>query len=243
MKETTLHFAGLRIGVRYRYLLPERSPEFFAPPGAPYDFEVALTDEDLAREKEFSRREAELEGRSFSGALSSLEFSALHRRVARTLPRYNGIVFHASAVAVGDEAFVFTAKSGVGKTTHTRLWLKNVPGSFVVDGDKPVIRATEKGIFVCGTPWNGKEKLGTNRSVKLRAICHLCRGEENRIEKISLREATPFLIEQTYRSPDPAELAQTLRLIKAVGEGVSLYRLTCNMKKEAALLSFGEMTK
>ena len=36
---------------------------------------------------------------------------------------------------------VANQKGGVGKTTHTKLWLDNIPGSFVVNGDKPLIRA------------------------------------------------------------------------------------------------------
>lgn len=43
---------------------------------------------------------------------------------------------------------VANQKGGVGKTTHTKLWLDNIPGSFVVNGDKPLIRARSGGFEV-----------------------------------------------------------------------------------------------
>jgi serine kinase of HPr protein (carbohydrate metabolism regulator) len=107
-----------------------------------------------------------------------------------SLMRYNGLRIHASAVEVDGKAYLFSANSGTGKSTHTRLW-REVFGdrAVMVNDDKPFLRMTEGAVMVYGSPWNGKHGLGCNLSVPLKAVCILERGEENRIEKISAKQA------------------------------------------------------
>ena len=94
----------------------------------------------------------------------------------------------------------------------------------MVNDDKPLIRLTEDGAVVYGTPWNGKHRLGTNISVPLKAVCILERAKQNTIRAITREEAFPMLIQQSYRPLDPAA-----------------YRLGCNMDPEAAELSYNIM--
>ena len=35
---------------------------------------------------------------------------------------------------------IFYGPSGTGKTTHSRLWLENVPDSHILNGDKPFLQ-------------------------------------------------------------------------------------------------------
>lgn len=78
---------------------------------------------------------------------------------------------HASAVVVEGEAYLFSAPSGTGKSTHTALWRKLFPQSYILNDDKPVIWPTEEGITAWGTPFSGKSDLQVNRGVPLRGIC------------------------------------------------------------------------
>ena len=111
----------------------------------------------------------------------------------------------------------------------------------MVNDDKPLIRLTEDGAVVYGTPWNGKHRLGTNISVPLKAVCILERAKQNTIRAITREEAFPMLIQQSYRPLDPAALAKTLSLVDRLSRTVSLYRLGCNMDPEAAELSYNIM--
>ena len=241
MKHTTICIAGLTIGIHHIYNSINRSPSCFFGSG-PHDFEVTIREEDISAEREKVRAEYALEGLPYEEfPPSSLETTAIYRKIGQQLPRYGGVIFHGSAVAIGERAYLFTAKSGTGKTTHTNLWLKTIPGSYIVDGDKPILRLTDGGVTVCGTPWNGKEGLGTNAMVPLKAICLLERGEENRIRQITFQEALSTVIGQTYRSPNRAVLAETLKIIGRLGRQVDFYRLSCNMEDEAALVSFRGM--
>ena len=206
-------------------------------------FAVSMTQEDIDREREKSAREDELEGkpvRHFSDAY--LETLAVYRKLALSMLSYDAVVFHGSVLALDGKAYLFTARSGTGKTTHTRLWLKNIPGCHVLNGDKPLLRLREDGVFACGTPWQGKEGYGCNEILPLAAVCLLERDRDNHIAPVSFHEAFPVLIQQTHRAEEGAALVKTLSLIGRLDGCVKLYRLGCNMDDEAALVSHRGMT-
>lgn len=208
----------------------------------PGQFAVSVSQEDIAFEREKSRREAALEGliwEDFSDGY--LETLAVYRKVAVGMLDYDTFLMHGSAVCAHGEGYLFTASSGVGKTTHTRLWLDHIPGAYVVNGDKPLICLRDGQALVCGTPWAGKEAMNTNGLVPLRAICLLERGKENRIQRIGFQEVYPLLIQQTYRPAQAEPLRKTLELLKTLRERVGLYRLQCNMDPEAAWTAYRGM--
>ena len=173
---------------------------------------------------------------------SYLETLAVYRQIAEKMPTYNTILMHGSAVALDGEAYLFTAKSGTGKSTHARLW-REVFGerAVMVNDDKPLVRIGDGGATVYGTPWNGKHRLGANIAVPLKAVCLLERAEENHIERIAKSDAYPMLIRQTYRPADPVSLTKTMTLIDRLADTVGLYRLGCNMEREAAEVAYNGM--
>ena len=210
--------------------------------GAPV-FYVETTPADLVFERERSEQiGGVLPVQSEENRNKELELLAVYRRIAEQMPFRDTFLFHGSAVAVDGAAYLFTARSGTGKSTHTRLWREMLGDRAVmVNDDKPLIRLTEDGAVVYGTPWNGKHRLGTNISVPLKAVCILERAKQNTIRAITREEAFPMLIQQSYRPLDPAALAKTLSLVDRLSRTVSLYRLGCNMDPEAAELSYNIM--
>ena len=205
-------------------------------------FAVAITPERIAYEREKSIREALHEHRQpelFPEPY--LETLAVYRAIVEKLLDYDVLLMHGSAVAANGQAFLFTAPSGVGKTTHTRLWLQNVPDAFVVNGDKPLLRFRGGSVEVCGTPWSGKEGMNTNAAVPLRAICVLERGAVNKIEPLPFIDCYATLLQQSYRPTDAASLQKTMTLIRKLGEAVKLYRLKCNMDPDAAIVAYNAM--
>ena len=170
-----------------------------------------------------------------------LETLAVYRKIAEKMPEYDTFLFHGSAIAVDGKAYIFTAKSGTGKSTHARLWREMLgERAVMVNDDKPLIRVHPDGAAtVYGTPWDGKHRLSSNIAVPVRAICILERSGENHIVQITKSEALPMLIQQAYRPADPIALAKTLTLIDRVD--VRFYRLSCNMDISAAELSYNTM--
>ena len=211
--------------------------------GASPVIEVNTTQADIDLERQRYAAVAEAEGRDASASPDDyIETLAVYRQIAERSPFFNVFLFHGSALAVDGEAYIFTAKSGTGKSTHAGLW-RELLGERVVmiNDDKPLIRLTDSGAEVCGTPWNGKHRLGSNISVPVKGICLLNRGTVNSIRRITPEEAYPRMIQQTYRPADGEAMGKTLQLLDGVMSSVSLWYLECNMDLEAAEVSFGAM--
>lgn len=180
--------------------------------------------------------------RSFSE--SYLETLAVYRKIADKLLDYDTILFHGSAVAVDGVGYLFTAKSGTGKSTHTRLWREMLgERAVMINDDKPLIRVSESGIIVYGTPWDGKHRLSTNIGVPLKALCILERAAENSITGITKSDAYNILVQQVNRPSAPQKLIKTLQLIDRLAENVKLYRIGCNMNPQAAEISYKKLSE
>lgn len=212
---------------------------------APASFEVAVTPADIAYERQRSARADELEGAAVrEHAEPYLETLAVYRKLAQLLVQDDILLMHGAVVAVDGQAYLFTAKSGTGKTTHTQLWMQQFGDRAVmVNGDKPLLHITSEGVTVYGTPWDGKEHLSTNTSCPLKALCILTRSKTNHIERISKKEALPMLCQQSYRPCSPIGTQKMLALVDRLGSSVPLYRLGCNMEPEAALVAYHGMNQ
>ena len=208
------------------------------------DFSVEITPENIEYERGKIVREDWLEGlptRNYSDTY--LETTAVQRKITERLLEYDTLLFHGSVVAVDGEAYLFAAKSGTGKSTHTRLWRERLgERAVMVNDDKPFLRMTEQGVLACGSPWNGKHHLGTNVCVPLKAICILERGEANHIREISPREALGMLFQQSSRPMDRALLPKYLELLDRLAGGVAFYRMVCNMNMDAAEMAYKAMS-
>ncbi|MBQ7454971.1 MAG: hypothetical protein IJS53_00890 [Clostridia bacterium] len=237
----TMALAGVAIGVSVQYPSTERFCREYLTDAAP-SVSVAVTQADIDAERVRAACQAAREGRGeprYSDAY--LETLALYRALAKPLLAQDALIFHGAVLALEGRAYLFTAPSGTGKTTHSRLWLEHIPGTHVLNGDKPVLKLTAEGAFACGTPWQGKENYGCNEMLPLEAICVLERGEENRIEPVTFSQAMTALIRQTHQPQEPELRLKTLSLLGRLGTGVRLYRMGCTMEPEAAMVSFRAM--
>lgn len=230
----TVKLADVPIGVSVLYDTTKRFCREYLTGEEP-SFSVAVTPADI-----LSERQKADPAYHFSDAY--LETLALYRKIAAGLLDYQTLLFHGSVVAVDGQAYLFTAKSGTGKSTHTRLW-RELFGSraVMVNDDKPLLRIEDERAVACGTPWNGKHRLSTNIAVPLKAICILERSVENHIEPVTARKAWPMLLQQSSRPSDPGKLAQTMCLIDRLSANVKLYRLGCNMEQSAAITAYEGM--
>lgn len=171
-----------------------------------------------------------------------LETLALLRAIAEQAPSYDSFLFHCSAIMVDGKAYLFTAPSGTGKSTHARLWREMLGDRAVmINDDKPFIRSEDGKFVVYGSPWNGKHGLGNPVSAPITGICWLQQAKENQIHSISSSEALTPLIAQCYIPKNPLGAVSTLGLIDSLLKAVPVYRLDCNISAEAAELSFSAM--
>ncbi len=239
MTEFTIKLAGVPIHVQCLFDTTRNyCKDYLTEDTARID--LTITQSEIEAERVHSAKQMALEGHGVTHyADSYMEKLALYRRIADALLPHQVLLFHGCVVAYDGKAYVFTAKSGTGKTTHSRLWLDNIPGCHILNGDKPLLLFRDNKVFACGTPWQGKEAMGTNEILPIGGLCILSRGAENRISPITFSEAFPVLVAQSQKAQS-VSLTETMNLI-AMFSALPLYRLSCNMDKEAAMVSFRGM--
>ena len=240
MLDFTICLAGKRIGISCEF---ERTRDYCADylTREPEELHITCNQEDLLREQELARRNDPDCG-DIPPAL--LEQAAVYRKIADRMIEYDILLFHGSVVSVDGQGYLFTAPSGTGKSTHVRLWREAFGHRAVtVNDDKPLLKLTEGGVYACGTPWNGKHRLGTNIQVPLKGLCILSRGQENRIRTVTPREALPTLLQQCHRPRDPLAMSRVLALLDRLTQNTGLYALECNMEPEAALVAYEGMNR
>lgn len=242
MTTFTISLAGRTVEVHAIYEYAKEYCKEYLSEGEP-ELTVTITPEDITYEQQRSDRESIVEGlpvRQFQPEY--LETLAIYRKLAEQMLDWDTLLFHGSAISVDGEGYLFTAKSGTGKSTHTRLWRQRFGDRCItVNDDKPLLRVTENGVMVCGTPWDGKHRLSTNTVVPLKGLIILERGEQNRIEPVGVAAALPMLLQQSYRPEDAMALSKLLRLLEKMTQTVGLYRLKCNMDPEAAQVAYDGM--
>ena len=207
------------------------------------EFSISVTREDIAFEQADLLEEAYRDGfkpRVFTDPF--LERAAIQRAFAEFLLTHDTLLFHGSAIAVDGEGYLFTAHSGTGKSTHTRLW-KQVFGerAIMVNDDKPFLQLTGDGVLLHGSPWSGKHGLDANMSVPLKGLCILERGAENRIWPVCPAEALPMLQKQAYRPLDEEMESAFLDLVGRLSTAIPLWKMACNREPGAAQEAYTAM--
>lgn len=160
------------------------------------------------------------------------------------LIEHGGLLLHSAAISLDGGAYLFSAPSGVGKSTHIKLWQKvfGKERTFVINDDKPAIIERDGAFFACGTPWSGKYDISRNVSVPLRGIAFLERGEKNEVTRIAPAEALVQFMEQTLRPVDHEKTAKLLALVDRLFSQVPIFRAKVNMDSDAALASYNAMS-
>lgn len=149
------------------------------------------------------------------------EYSAFTVPVSDELLKARRCIMHAAAFRFEGRAYLIAAPSGVGKSTQVRTLMELYPGEIaVISGDRPVLEATEDGIMVHPSPWNGKEGWCGAEAAPLAAVILLKRGEESELNRISARKAAAAVFSSLFHDPGTEEGIQRTaefadRLLKA----------------------------
>jgi len=242
MAEFLLEIAGHTAAVTALF---NSTPHYFAPylSKKEPEFSITVTPEDLVFEQDDARREAEEEGfrpRVFPDPF--LERSAIQRQFAEFLLDRGILLVHGSTVAVDGRAYLFAARSGTGKSTHTRLWRQVFGGRAVmVNDDKPFLEFLPGRVIAHGSPWSGKHGLDSNISVPLQGICLLERGVENTIQPAEAGELKELL--KGFRPRFDAQALRYEQLLTKLMGGIPLWRMTCNREPEAAVIAHRAMSE
>lgn len=244
MAEFTISIAGQAIAIQSLFDSTRDYCRKYWTEDTPSHF-VRVFTEELEKEQELARLEAIEEGfrfRQFSEPF--LDRAVVQRKIAEALFPLDILLFHGSALALDGQGYLFTAKSGTGKSTHTRYWLEAFPQrATMVNDDKPFLRFAPEGIFLCGSPWSGKHGLDSNMQVPLKGICILRRGTENRIVPLSPEEALPMLLHQACCPLDESCQPKCRALVEDLARRIPLWDMTCTKSPEAATIACRAMSR
>ncbi len=168
-----------------------------------------------------------------SGTDGQLAFEILNRILPAVLIRRSVIQIHAALLEDDGRGILICADSGVGKTTHARLWRDN-RRSIIIDGDRATCVKDENGWTAFGIPWCGTSGEYMNRSVLIKAIVILDRGQSNEARRLEGIE--PFLrVMQHLQYPkwDREQANKTMELVQDLTEEIPVIHLYCRPDKEA----------
>jgi len=171
--------------------------------------------------------------------------NAAAKKFYEYLNEFDGMVLHSSAVVLDGKAYLFSAQSGTGKSTHTAIW-RQVFGDDrvrILNDDKPVIRFENGTWYAYGTPWSGKTTQNLNLKYPIGGIAFLERSEKNKIERYTDTDLIFKVLNQTSRPEDGKHIELLLSHINNLVSNVPFWRLQCNMEPEAAILAYERMSE
>lgn len=149
------------------------------------------------------------------------------------------IKIHASVIEKEGMALVFMGKSGTGKSTHSKNWLKFVPHCSLLNDDEPIVRVLPNGqVRVYGAPWSGSTPCYRNASAEIAAFVRLYQSSENKLTPLKGVQAFASLFQSVavLRSDnDNRDLIMTI--VNDILEQVPIYRLDNRPDREAVSLT------
>lgn len=170
------------------------------------------------------------------------EYMSTSANFAKQLLDYDGLRLHSSAVVVDGNAYLFSADSGVGKSTHTKLWLQYFGNrAYILNDDKPALRLKNGCWYAYGTPWSGKNNISVNVGVPIAGIAMLHRSDKNNIQRWENAEAIAAIIKQANRPREAIYRIRLLELLDLLLRKVPVWKFTCNMELEAVEVAYSAM--
>lgn len=208
-----------------RHFLSEEEP----------DYVITMTEEDLKNESSNSA-----DGKVYVNE----EISALYRKIANIFVNDGIIVFHGSSFMVDGSGFLITARSGVGKSTHSRLLNELMGEDFIyINDDKPLILVNDS-VTIYSSPWNGKERRGNNVSAPLKAIMFLSRSETPSFRKIVSKEEIYIkMLSQIYLPKEKDLREKALKIADKLLRQVNFYEINVNQDIESAKMTYERIIK
>ncbi len=173
---------------------------------------------------------------------SSTLTSMLRIAFAQAIIRRDGISMHASSVIADGKSYLFLGKSGTGKSTHSVMWLRNIPGSRLLNDDNPAVRIIDGQPIAFGTPWSGKTPCYRNESAPVGGIVRLVQGNADIFtEKNDVEAFTSLLPSCSVVHGDAALQSRLCDTISRLAVLVPIGELECLPDDESAIICYNNL--
>ena len=152
------------------------------------------------------------------------------------LLKHDALLLHSSLVIHQGKAVLFFGPSGAGKSTQAELWNKYL-GAPIINGDRTVIRKTEKGFTGGGSIWSCTSGIYHPDYAPIAGIFLVEKGEENQVAALGPRAFKPLLTQTLVNSWNVDFMERITDLLSELINRVPIYRLTCRPDREAVELA------
>ena len=144
------------------------------------------------------------------------------------------LILHSCSVTYGtDEAILFSAPSGTGKSTQGELW-QRYRSSKVVNGDRNLLTKKNGFWYMQGWPVCGSSEICHNEEHRIRALIMLEQAAEDQLSKIEgMKAYSRVFPEITCNRWNRARLIRTMDLIECLINEVPVYLLQCTISEHA----------
>ena len=160
-------------------------------------------------------------------------FEYLAQMMPGVLAKWQMLTIHSALIEYQGAAFAVCAPSGVGKTTHARLW-RDAKNALILNGDRTVCEKVGGQWIAYGTPWSGTSGDQINRQAPLKAVVILNRSEENKVQKLSKMDAFRKIFPQlVYPSWNQELTGIIMDILNQLLEDIPVYCLYCRPDREA----------
>ena len=144
--------------------------------------------------------------------------------IEQVLNTFNAFILHSSFIKYQDKAILFTAPSGTGKSTQADLWEK-YENAEIINGDRSGIRKLDGKWTAYGLPIAGSSGIYKNKKAEISHIIVLKQGKENKLTKLSPREAFVKLYSETLVHTWDKEFQENIiNMITDVVQNVQIYQ-------------------
>lgn len=154
------------------------------------------------------------------------------------------LLMHASVPMLNDKAYLCLGKSGTGKSTHCKLWLKHVEGTDLLNDDNPAVRYLDGKTYIYGTPWSGKTPCYRNLRKECEAFLRLQQYPGNIIKKHNPLQGFASILSSCstmiWDKPSYNAICDTVSKIASI---TASYHLRCKPDKDAARLSYNTIAR
>lgn len=151
----------------------------------------------------------------------------------RRMNSYKNYILHSSYIVYQDQAILFAAPSGTGKSTQADLW-KKYRGIEIINGDRTLLTKDGDQFYANGWPICGSSKICHNRRYPLKAIVMLEQGSTNVIREMTGIEKTRRLLKEiTINYHNQEYLDNALNFIEQLIKELPIITLSCTISQEA----------
>lgn len=151
----------------------------------------------------------------------------------KVLMKHDAVVLHCSYIIHNNDAILFTAPSGTGKSTQANLW-SEFKNATIVNGDRAIIKKIDGKYYACGMPICGSSDICLNEKAPIRAIIYLNQSPQNFIEEVGINEKTKKLISEiTINFFNNRYVNIALDIIFDIACNVDMYFFGCTKEGDA----------